>query len=95
MGADSVLVLDNGAAANSVRYKWLGRRSNIWGIPRAETHPACARFEFGDGPLGDVRCVADIPAGVVGGRWRLIFQNCYAESRREPWASNWVSLVTP
>ena len=69
--AGSVVVLDPGAAANLGCFKWLGRHNSFserWGVPRAEASPACATFEFGDGPLEGVRCAADIPVGVAGGR---------------------------
>ena len=50
--ADSVAVLDLVATASLVRFKLLGHRIGILesgGVPRAETYPACARFEFGVG----------------------------------------------
>ena len=70
MGADSVVALDTGAAVNLACSWWLERRDSIlerWGAPRAETFPESARFKFGDGRLGDVRCAAGCPVGVAGG----------------------------
>ena len=58
MDAASVVAPDTGAAAYSVRHKWMGR---------AVTYPACTRFEFGDGRPDEVRSCAVIPVGVVGG----------------------------
>ena len=31
------------------------------------TYPACARFKFGDGRLGEVRSAADTPVGIAVG----------------------------
>ena len=96
LGADSVVALEAGSTANSVCCKWLGRHNSILncrGVSRAETYPACARFKFGDGRLGHVRCAADIPMGILepAGHSRLwprrpIFQACCARGR-------WRSLV--
>ena len=48
----------------------LGRISR-WGVPYAETNPACARCNSGDGRLGGLRCAADTSAGIDGGRGEL------------------------
>ena len=36
------------------------------GLPRVSTYPAQARFEFGDGRMGDVRFAANITVGIAG-----------------------------
>ena len=68
MEADCVVVLDTSAPANLT---WRIRRhtsiSECWGVPRAETYPACARFKFGDGRLEEVHYASEIPAGIAGG----------------------------
>ena len=64
------MVLDTGAAVNLARFRWLGNHyllSNKRGFPRVSTYRACARFKFGDGPLGAVRVAADITVGTAGG----------------------------
>ena len=43
--------------------------NEIWerkGAPCGEFYLACARLKSGDGRLGEVRCAADIPAGIAG-----------------------------
>ena len=67
----SAAVLGAGAAANLVCPKWLARHGGIserWSVPRAETHPKCARLTSGDGRLGRVRRAAEIPSGITGNR---------------------------
>ena len=68
------MCIAEGLPANPVCYKWLGRRNNIlvlWGGPRAETYPACARFKFGRGRFGEVRCAAGIPVRIAGNRGKI------------------------
>ena len=87
MGADSVVGLRTRAAASLVCFKWLKRQSSIVerrGVPRAETFPARARSEFGGGRLGEVRCAADNPAGIVGCRGE--FAACVLEADIPPLA---------
>ena len=56
MHADSVAVLDTGAAG-------------VFGALRLPH--ACARFKFGDGCLGEVRRAAAIPAKIAGDRGKF------------------------
>ena len=68
---DSFVILNTGATANLVRFRWLAHRSSLLGnmcLPRVTTYPAWARFKFGDGRMGDVRFAADITAGTAGAR---------------------------
>ena len=65
----SLVVLDAGATANRICFSWLGCHKRIIqkkGLPRVSTYPASARFRFGNGRLGEVRHVADIPVGIPG-----------------------------
>ena len=68
--ADSVVVPESG---NLARFRGLARRNRILerrGFLRVSTYPACARFKFGDGRLGEARHAADVPVGtaVIAGR---------------------------
>ena len=75
MDAGSALALDAGATANLVCYSWLEGRNSMSerrGVPRAEIHPACSRFKFGGGRLGEVQCAADVSAGIAGCRGELM-----------------------
>ena len=45
-------------------FEWSERR----GVPRAAAYHAFARFKFGDGRSGGVRCAADSPVGLAGHR---------------------------
>ena len=38
------------------------------GVPPAQPYPARERYKFGNGRLGEVRNVAEIPVGITGGR---------------------------
>ena len=58
----------------------------VWGVPRAETFSACARFKFGDGRLGVVRCAADSLVGIAGSRGKFA-GNCVLSRRCYAWAS--------
>ena len=58
------------------RNESLGRR----GATRAETYPACARFAFGEGPLGQVLCAADSPLEIEGNRGQFTTFALEAES---------------
>ena len=74
LDAASAAVPGIGAVANSVCPEYLERHTSIlkcWGVPRAETCPARARFKFGDGDLGAVRRAANILAAIAGGRGKL------------------------
>ena len=67
--ADSLGVLDTGATANLVCFGWPPRRNRTLegkGVPRVSTYPACTRFKFRGGRLGEVRHDADIPVGIAG-----------------------------
>ena len=62
-------VLDAGAAASLARFRWLDNRSQLLekhAFSHVLTHPACARFKFGGGRLGEVRSAADITVGNAG-----------------------------
>ena len=68
---ESEVVFNAGATASLVCFKWLGRRNSHlqkMGTPKVNTYPKLARFELGDGIIGDVRSVADIAAGIAGRR---------------------------
>ena len=74
MDAGSAAVLGIRATANTVCANWLVHRDEVFGRcggPRADTYPACARHKFGDGLLNEVRCAADIPAGLAGNRGKF------------------------
>ena len=67
--SDSVVVLDAGATANLVRFKWLGNRNSFlqeMGSPKLIPNPTMARFKVGDGSAGEVRHAADIKVGIAG-----------------------------
>ena len=69
MRNDSVVVLDTGATANLVCFRWLSHHNALLeqrGLPRVSTYPAQARFKFGDGRTGDVCFAADITVGIAG-----------------------------
>ena len=87
MGAESVVVVDTGAAAKWVCFWRLEHRNTILGsrgTSRVATCPACARFRLGDGRPGEVRRAADAPAGIAGSRWGDISASAgIAGSRRE------------
>ena len=74
MGAESSVALKTGAAAKLARFWRLAYRNKLLekhGLSRVSTYPTCARFKFGDGRLGEVRCAADIPARLAGSRWGI------------------------
>ena len=67
--SESAAVLDTGATANLVCYKWLGTRNSFLGrreMEKAVPYPSNARFKFGDGRIGEVKHAADIKVGVAG-----------------------------
>ena len=69
MKEDSVVFLVTGAIANLAGCRWLPNRNSLlgeFGLPRAETHPAQARFMFGDGRVAGARSAADITVGIAG-----------------------------
>ena len=69
MKEDSVVTLDTGATANPLRFRWPKTHNSMLGkigLPRVTTYPSQARFEFGDGRMGDVRFAADITVGTAG-----------------------------
>ena len=71
MGAESVLLLDTGAAATLLRFRRLGHRTKFWepkGLPRITTYPGCARSKFGYSRLGEVGCAAGPPVDIAGSR---------------------------
>ena len=43
------------------------------------TYPACVRFKFGDGRLGEVPCAAGIPVGIAGSRGKFTASASAAE----------------
>ena len=92
--AESVAVRETGAAANLVcsgRLEDHDSRVSCWGVPGAETYPPPARFKFGYGSLGEVRCAAEILVDVAGCwplRLELIFQRYRVKGRREAWAGS-------
>ena len=66
---DSVVVVDTGATANLVCFRWLRHHNSLLalnGLPRVSTYPAQARFKFGDGRTGNVCFAADITVGIAG-----------------------------
>ena len=66
---DSAVALDTGATASFVCFRWLQRRNRVLerhGSQRVSAYPSKARLRVGDGPVGDVRRAADIPAGIAG-----------------------------
>ena len=69
MTDDSAVVLDTGATANLVSVRRLTHSNSLlgeMGLPRVTTHPAMARFKFGEGRMGDVRSAAEITVGIAG-----------------------------
>ena len=67
--ASSAVVLDAGATANLVRRAWLANRNQFLrrlGMEQAHLYPSAARFQFGDGRIGEVRHAANITVGVAG-----------------------------
>ena len=66
---DSAVVLDTGATADLVCFRWLDhhdRPLEQHGVRSGPAGPSNARFCFGDGRVGDVRYAADTPARVAG-----------------------------
>ena len=101
-GAESLAVLDTGAAADLVRFRLLGRRNKFPErnrISRVTIYPACARFKFGLGRLGEVRYVADIPAGMACCRDKfgafVLEADISASLRQGPWRPWAVSRMSP
>ena len=69
MHADSVAVLDIGATANLICFRWLERHNRLQakrGYPKVSTYSSTARPRFGDGRLGEVRHAADTTVGIAG-----------------------------
>ena len=63
------MILDTGATANLVCFRWLRRHNAILqakGSDPVTTYPAQATFRFGDGGTGEVSHAADIPVGAAG-----------------------------
>ena len=74
MVENSVVVLGSGATANLAFFKWsdhYDRISERCGVRCAETHPACARFESGDGLVVKVRRAVDVPVRLPGNRGKF------------------------
>ena len=66
---ESAVILDTGATANLVCFRWLRRQNELLvnrGIPEVTTFPALATFKVGDGRTGEVCHAADITVGVAG-----------------------------
>ena len=62
---DSVVVLDTGATASPVCFRWLERQNRILegrGRQKVLTYPSSASLRLHDGSLGEVRHAADNPA---------------------------------
>ena len=103
MDAGRVAGSETGAAANLARVRRLGHRNEISegkGFPRVTTYPASARFKFGDGRLGEVRCAADTPAGIAGSRCECAGFALEADipgplrrGGQRIWADSWISVV--
>ena len=67
-GAEIMAALDAGASANLGCFKWLNRHSAMsekYGVPISA---ACAKFEFVNDRVGEVRFAADVRAGIAGDR---------------------------
>ena len=61
-------VLDTGAAANLACYKWLDTHNSVLerrGLEKAVPYSSNARFNFGDGRIGDVKHATDIEVGIA------------------------------
>ena len=66
-----MVILDTGATAILVRFRWLNRHNSTSGkvgLPRVSIYPAQARIKFGNGRTGDVRFAADMTAGIAGAK---------------------------
>ena len=69
MGEDTVGVLETGATANSVCFKWLGTRNSIsetQGLPRISAYPPAVRSKSADGRPGEVHFPVDITVRIAG-----------------------------
>ena len=69
--ADSVAVLNLGATANLVCFRWPERRNRFLGrhsLQRVSVYQLEATFRFGDGRVGEVRYAAGITVGIVGNK---------------------------
>ena len=67
--SESVAVLETGATANLVCYKWLDTHnlfSKRQGLEEAVSYPSNAGFKLGDGRIGEVKHAADIRVGIAG-----------------------------
>ena len=72
--ADSLVVLDTGAAADLVCFRWLGHRSRISerrGYQKVSTSPLSAIVRFGNGRLGEVPHAAETPVGIAGNKGKF------------------------
>ena len=70
----SAAVLAARATASVLCSRRSGRHNRISAqneFPQLSTYPGCARFKFGDGRLGEVRCAADNPVGIAGTTGKL------------------------
>ena len=66
---DSMSVLDTGATANFVCFKWIQNHNTHkqkMGIPKVNSNPTAACFEIGDGRIGEARSAAEIKDGSAG-----------------------------
>ena len=71
MREDGLAILDAGATANLVCFRWLENHNLLpaqRGFPQFSTFPAKARFEFRGSRMGEVRCAAEITVGVAGNK---------------------------
>ena len=68
---DSVVILDTGATANLICFRWLDHHNSIlrqWGLEKVTPYRANATFRFGDGRTGDVGFAADVTVGLAGAK---------------------------
>ena len=68
---DSVVVLDTGATANLVRFRWLEQCNRLRGSQRVFAYLSNAGLRFGCVRVGDVRPATDIPAGIAENKSNL------------------------
>ena len=68
---ETVAALATGATANSVCFHLIEHSHCNDQHPELSTYLSSARLSFGDGPLGEVRRAADIPAGLAGKRGKF------------------------
>ena len=77
---DSVVVLDTGATANLICFRWLDHHNTIlqqWGLEKVTPYRAHATFRFGDGRTGDVGFAADVTVGLAGAKGHFHIYQLY------------------